>query len=117
MTTEDTVFLESIEARVSRLHHGEYKGESATYRLSVEGETLTGSEMERVLFLMNKGDYVICPQSMNMGFKAGIVIATAEFQAPGLPLDSRQLLSFTDKQFPPEYSWNRLPRFIWEREI
>jgi hypothetical protein len=104
----DIAFLEGIDARVSRMEKGTYGNQPITYRMSADDEALTENEMERILSLMNGDDYVISPQNMNMGFRAGIVVATAEAQAPGLPLDSRWLLSFTDKQFPASYTWEQV---------
>lgn len=117
-TNPDRNFLKSIDARVSLHTKGTYMGREVTSRSSVEGEKLTESEMEKILSLMNGDDYVICPQNMNMGFMAGIVIATAESQASGMPLTSQSLLSFTDKQFPKGYTWGKVAKvYMGERNL
>ncbi len=104
----DREFLRSIDARVSRTNEGTYCGHPITYHLSVKGEKVTGSEMERILSLANGDDYVIMPVNTDMGFSAAIVVATAESQAPGLPLTSERLLTVTAKQFPASRPWERV---------
>mgnify|MGYP006971785344 CR=1 FL=1 len=75
-------------------------------------EKMNSGEIEKLLKIVEEGDYVFFPKGDGLGFYPCFSLISFNQNFPGAPIDKKHLLSFGVHQLPKGYNFKKLSKYF-----